>query len=187
VNWSELNPRNAHRLRTPVVASFTALAIGLFGFALWTSTDRPAHAGARSSEADQLDYASPLEVLLSPDGARLYVLCQQSGEVRVLDASSYAVIGKIAVGRVPRGIALSDKGDRLFVTNTRRQAPLCRQSHLERHRRPRRPNRSGREASAGRARFELFDALPGWKPHLRHAHLSEWLTAAHPRGKSQGA
>ena len=118
MNWSELNPRNAHRLRTPVVASFTALAIGLFGFALWTSTDRPAHAGARSSEADQLDYASPLEVLLSPDGARLYVLCQQSGEVRVLDASSYAVIGKIAVGRVPRGIALSDKGDRLFVTNS---------------------------------------------------------------------
>jgi YVTN family beta-propeller protein len=118
VNWSAINAGNAHRLRTPVVASFTALAVVLFGFALWTSADRPALAGARSVEADQLDYASPLEILLSPDGARLYVLCQQSGEVRVLDAASYAVIGKIAVGRVPRGIALSDKGDRLFVTNS---------------------------------------------------------------------
>ena len=32
-----------------------------------------------------------IEVLVSPDGARLYVLCQQSGEVRVLDATTYAV------------------------------------------------------------------------------------------------
>ena len=64
------------------------------------------------------DYASPLEVLLSPDGARLYVLCQQSEEVRVLDAASYAVIKNIAVGRVPRGFSLSPDGARLFVTNS---------------------------------------------------------------------
>jgi len=31
-------------------------------------------------------YASPLELLLSPDGMRLYVLCQGSDEVRVLNA-----------------------------------------------------------------------------------------------------
>ena len=64
-----------------------------------------------------MDYASPLEVLLSPDGARLYVLCQQSEEVRVLDASNYAIIKTIAVGRVPRGFSLSPDGARLFVTN----------------------------------------------------------------------
>ena len=55
--------------------------------ALWPS--KPARAAARDGAADDLDYASPLEVLLSPDGARLYVLCQQSEEVRVLDAASY--------------------------------------------------------------------------------------------------
>src|ERR1039458_7058767 len=60
----------------------------------------------------------PLEVLLSPDGARLYVLCQQSEEVRVLDAASYAVIRNIAVGRVPRGFSFSPDGARLFVTNS---------------------------------------------------------------------
>src|ERR1039458_5951553 len=60
----------------------------------------------------------PLEVLLSPDGARLYVLCQQSEEVRVLDEASYAVIKNIAVGRVPRGFSLSPDGARLFVANT---------------------------------------------------------------------
>lgn len=64
------------------------------------------------------EYASPLEVLLSPDGTRLYVLCQQSEEVRVLDTSTYAVIKNIAVGSVPRGFSLSPDGAKLFVTNS---------------------------------------------------------------------
>lgn len=64
------------------------------------------------------NYASPLEVLLSPDGARLYVLCQQSEEIRVLNAANYAVIKKIAVGRVPRGFSLSPDGKRIIVTNS---------------------------------------------------------------------
>jgi YVTN family beta-propeller protein len=73
---------------------------------------------AEANDANEvLDYASPLELLLSPDGARLYVLCQQSEEVRVLDATNYAVIKSISVGRVPRGFSLSPDGARLFVTN----------------------------------------------------------------------
>jgi YVTN family beta-propeller protein len=73
---------------------------------------------ASQSPADEQEYASPLEILLSPDGTRLYVLCQQSEDVRVLDTGSYEVIGTVAVGRVPRGMALSRAGDRLFVTNS---------------------------------------------------------------------
>jgi YVTN family beta-propeller protein len=65
-----------------------------------------------------LNYASPVELLFSPDGARLYVLCQQSNEVRVLDAANNSVIKNIAVGEVPRGFSLSPKGDRLFVANS---------------------------------------------------------------------
>ena len=75
-------------------------------------------AAGQADERDELDYASPLEILFSPDGARLYVLCQGSEEVRVLDAASYAVIKNIAVGRVPRGFSLSPDGARLFVTNS---------------------------------------------------------------------
>jgi YVTN family beta-propeller protein len=100
------------RLQIAAGTGLTALAVALLAAALWT--DRP----VRASEADDVDYASPLELLISPDGARLYVLCQQSEEVRVLDASTYAVIKNIAVGHVPRGISLSPSGDRLFVTNT---------------------------------------------------------------------
>jgi YVTN family beta-propeller protein len=95
----------------------TALGAGLAVAALLAvafSIDRP----VRADEGDMQDYASPLEVLLSSDGARLYVLCQQSEEVRVLDASTDAVIKNIAVGRVPRGFSLSPDGARLFVTNS---------------------------------------------------------------------
>jgi YVTN family beta-propeller protein len=103
-------------IRAGVVAGLSLAAAAFFAIALWSG--RPMQADVRSTADDKLDYASPLEVLLSRDGARLYVLCQQSEEVRVLDAATYAVIKAIPVGHVPRGISLSAKGDRLFVTNT---------------------------------------------------------------------
>jgi YVTN family beta-propeller protein len=80
--------------------------------------NRTARAEKHSSTEEFVNYASPLELLFSPDGARLYVLCQQSQEVRVLDAATFATIKSIAVGGVPRGISLSAKGDRLYVTNS---------------------------------------------------------------------
>jgi YVTN family beta-propeller protein len=57
-------------------------------------------------------------MLFSPDGLRLYVLCQESAQVRVLDAKSYETVKNISVGAVPRGFSLSAKGDRLFVANS---------------------------------------------------------------------
>jgi YVTN family beta-propeller protein len=92
--------------------TLAALSVALLAVAFWI--DRPVRAEVGDSE----NYASPLEVLFSPDNARLYVLCQQSEEVRVLDAVSYAVIKKIAVGHTPRGFSLSADGSRLFVTNS---------------------------------------------------------------------
>ena len=101
--------------RFGVCAGLFAAGVVLLSNALWTG--RPVHAAAKPETSMSEDYASPLEVLLSPDGARLFVLCQQSNEVRVLNAASFAVIKNIAVGRLPRGFSLSHKGDKLFVTN----------------------------------------------------------------------
>jgi YVTN family beta-propeller protein len=93
-------------------------ALLLVAIALGPALHRPVKADERAASPLPLVYASPLEILLSPDGARLYVLCQQTEEVRVLDARTYAPIKAIPVGRVPRGMALSAIGDRLFVTNS---------------------------------------------------------------------
>ena len=98
----------------PIRAVFCAAIAGVALLVLALSVNHTVHADGDSSE----DYASPLEVLLSPDDTRLYVLCQQSEEVRVLDASSFAAIKTIAVGRVPRGFSLSPDGARIFVANS---------------------------------------------------------------------
>jgi YVTN family beta-propeller protein len=95
-------------------ALFAVFSGALLALAFWPAVERPVRANAGDAE----DYASPLEVLLSPAGARIYILCQQSEEVRVLDAASYAVIKNIAVGAVPRGLSLSPDGARLFVANS---------------------------------------------------------------------
>ena len=93
-------------------------AMLLVALALWPALRHPVKADERAASPLPLAYASPLEVLPSPDGVRLYVLCQQTEEVRVLDARTLASVKAISVGRVPRGMALSVIGDRLFVTNS---------------------------------------------------------------------
>jgi YVTN family beta-propeller protein len=79
---------------------------------------RPAQAGSHDERNDAVTYASPLEIAASPDGARLYVLCQQAQQVRVLDAATMKPLKSVHVGAQPRGMALTASGDRLFVTNS---------------------------------------------------------------------
>jgi YVTN family beta-propeller protein len=87
----------------------------IFAVALLAMAAMPA---AKQSAATLKErYLSPLEIASSPDGHLLYVLCQESGEVRVVDVQSTKVVGSIAVGRMPRGIAMSADGQRMFVTN----------------------------------------------------------------------
>ncbi len=57
-------------------------------------------------------------MLLSPDGRRLYVVCQASDELRVVDLESGKVVTAVPVGRAPRGITLSPDGMHIYVTNS---------------------------------------------------------------------
>ncbi|MGA2131913.1 MAG: hypothetical protein ABSH50_06450 [Bryobacteraceae bacterium] len=54
-------------------------------------------------------YPSPVEVALSPDGARIYVVCEGTGEVVVADSQTGATVARIAVGSVPKGLWLDGK------------------------------------------------------------------------------
>jgi YVTN family beta-propeller protein len=102
--------------RAGLATGLAVLATALFALATWTG--RAARAVVTGRTSEPLQYASPVELLFSADGARLYLLCQQSGEVRVLDGASYAPIKKIAAGKVPRGFSLSPDGGRLYVANS---------------------------------------------------------------------
>ncbi len=94
------------------VACAAGLCLGL----LWQRGMTEAYAQPVPTPEER--YASPLELLLSPDGARLYVLCQGADEVRVLNAATGAVLRTIPVGHVPRGFSFSADGRRLFVANS---------------------------------------------------------------------
>jgi YVTN family beta-propeller protein len=63
-------------------------------------------------------YPSPDDLALSPDGARLYVVCGGTDELAVVDLASRAVAARIPVGRVPRGMAVSPDGARVYVANS---------------------------------------------------------------------
>ncbi len=62
-------------------------------------------------------YLSPIEMVSSPDGGLLYVVCQGSDEVRVVEAESGKVTAIIRVGHVPRGLTITRDGHFLYVTN----------------------------------------------------------------------
>ena len=71
----------------------------------------------QSAAVTKEHYLSPLEMVFSADGRLLYVVCEGSDEVRVIDVPSGKVVGSIPVGRMPRGLASSPDGHWLYVTN----------------------------------------------------------------------
>ncbi len=74
-------------------------------------------AGNQSASIPKERYLSPLEMISSRDGRLLYVVCQDSDEVRVVDVQSSRVVGSVQVGHMPRGIAMSPDGRQLYITN----------------------------------------------------------------------
>ncbi len=63
-------------------------------------------------------YLSPGEMAISPDGRRLYVVCERSDELRVVDTPSGKVVKQIKVGHVPRGVSVSADGKQIYVANS---------------------------------------------------------------------
>jgi YVTN family beta-propeller protein len=56
-------------------------------------------------------------VVVSPDGARVYVTTGRGGTVVVIDAATRQPVGSVAVGARPWGIAVSPDGRRLYTAN----------------------------------------------------------------------
>lgn len=102
---------------SPSQSSFrpTARVASIVVIALLAIAAQPAPKQAAALPKER--YLSPIEMALSKDGRALYVVCQDSDEVRVVEIASGTVSQKIPVGRVPRGIALSPDGRHLYVTN----------------------------------------------------------------------
>ena len=57
------------------------------------------------------------DLVLSPDGKRLYVVDQMNFRVVTIDTESGQIIDVVAVGRYPFGLAIMPDGKKLFVAN----------------------------------------------------------------------
>ncbi len=97
----------------PVLAITLAVTLALTVLA---STAKPASTRSKSEIGER--YLSPLEMSLSPDGRSLYVVCQASDELRVVDLESGKVAAVVPLGRAPRGITSSPDGTQIYVTNS---------------------------------------------------------------------
>jgi YVTN family beta-propeller protein len=64
------------------------------------------------------EYLTPVELKFSPDGQRIYVVCEGNGSVLVVDARARRVVAQVKVGRKPRGLAISPDGKTLYVSNS---------------------------------------------------------------------
>lgn len=90
-----------------------------------TITPRDLHAGipdfndvdSPNPAAQAASLANPLDLVVSSDGARAYVVALGASRVGVLDAATGAVLDRIDVGAGPRGLALDEADQSLFVLN----------------------------------------------------------------------
>ena len=70
------------------------------------------------SAGEDARYLNPVEMALSADGKSLYVVCETTDELRVVDIASGKVAKRITVGHLPTGISLSPDGRQVYVTNS---------------------------------------------------------------------
>ena len=94
-------------------------AAGLLGMFAGARARAQGGAAPRTSAAgsEEPKYLTPVELKFSPDGSRLYVVCEDDGSLLVVDAREEKVIGKVRVGEKPRGLAVSPDGRSIYVSN----------------------------------------------------------------------
>jgi YVTN family beta-propeller protein len=62
-------------------------------------------------------YLSPINLTISADGKRIYVVAQESNALVIVDAERKKVLNKIGVGNHPHSVILSNDGQNAYVSN----------------------------------------------------------------------
>jgi len=107
--------RTAEKARPRFLAG---LGMTVLTVLLLNPAPRPCAATPQQAAAAEPEYLSPVELRFSPDGQRLYVVCEGNGSVLAVDARTRQVVARAKVGAKPRGLALSPDGSTLYVSNS---------------------------------------------------------------------
>ena len=109
------------RKSRPIIhGSFLASYFCLLPFALclltW-SVSLAAPLPPQESTLSEPAYLTPVEIKLSADGKRLFVVCEGNDSVLALDTQTRQVVSRAKVGHKPQGLAISPDGKTLYVSN----------------------------------------------------------------------
>ncbi len=101
--------------RVRVVLHFCLLTFALCLLTWLSSTSAPLN--AQDHTAAEPVYLTPVEIKLSADGKKLYVVCEDGDVLLTVDTQSKTVVARVAVGHKPKGLAISPDGKTLYVSN----------------------------------------------------------------------
>ncbi len=87
------------------------------GFDVDAAMKKLAHPTKLSGAAGDPRYKTPLRMALRPGGREIYVTCEASDSVIVIDPAKLVKIAEIVVGADPTGVAFTPDGRRAFVSN----------------------------------------------------------------------
>ena len=112
------NERKRSRIRVSVSAGVVRAALPLATCHLPLLLCLLICSSALARPASDPEYLSPVEIKLSADGRRLFVVCEGNDSVLAVDAASQQVVARATVGHRPRGLTLSPDGKSLYVSNS---------------------------------------------------------------------
>jgi YVTN family beta-propeller protein len=78
---------------------------------------RIAHPTQAARVVEDPPYKTPLNMAVSPGGREVYVTCEASNTVIVVDVASRAKVAEIPVGRQPTDVTFQPDGTRAYVSN----------------------------------------------------------------------
>ncbi len=105
-------PASRNPLSPPALVASCVLAV-LLG-SVWTGKAQMASSTPATSSND---YLTPVATKFSPDGTRLYVVCEGDDSVLAVDVRAQRVVGKTKVGHKPKDLVVSPDGKTLYVSN----------------------------------------------------------------------
>jgi YVTN family beta-propeller protein len=92
--------------------------VGLVSACVFVCMLVPARTGhAQSAESSAPNYLTPIAAKFSPDGARLYIVCEDDDSILALDVKAQRVVTRTKVGHKPKDLAVSPDGKTLYVSN----------------------------------------------------------------------
>ena len=94
--------------------ALTAGAVAVLLWRVWTSQ---AQVAGPAPAATKSGYLTPVAAKFSPDGAKLYVVCEEDDSLLALDTRTQRVVGKVKTGHKPKGVTVSPEGKTVYVSN----------------------------------------------------------------------